>query len=365
MERLQSIDTLRGITIIAMILVNSPGTWDHVYPPLLHAEWHGLTPTDLIFSTFLYIIGISIVLAYRKSKIHNKKKYKKISIRSLKIFGLGLLINFITPIFPFVEDLDNVRILGVLQRIGIIFCFSSFIFFNLNTKKIVIIIAVILIGYYLFTGFFILPNGCIPTFENSTENWVNFLDRHIIGSNHMWKPSHEPEGILSTLPSMTSSLLGILAGKILTSNHSVKNKGLQLIYFSIFLLISGYLWSIWFPINKTMWSSSYALVTAGWASLILSTIYFFNTFKKISTPKVSEYVSKNAIVIYFLSMVTTKFFYIIQIDDKQNIHSWIFNSIFLGINNLKLASLTYAIFVVAFYLFLAYLLYIKKIFIKI
>ena len=181
----------------------------------------------------------------------------------------------------------------------------------------------------------------------------------------MWKSSHEPEGILSSLPAITTSLLGVLVGKMLTSDNSDENKVMQLIYFSLFFLISGYLWSFWFPINKTMWSSSYVLVTAGWASLILSIVYYFNKFKKISAPRVIKYVSKNTIVLYSLSMVIAKFFYIIKINDTQNIHSWIFDSIFIRTDNLKLASFAYAICIVAFYLFLAYFLHLKKISLKI
>ncbi|SEB70726.1 Predicted acyltransferase [Tenacibaculum sp. MAR_2009_124] len=363
MARLQSVDTLRGVTIIAMILVNNPGSWSHVYTPLLHAKWHGLTPTDLIFPFFLFIVGISISLAY-KNKTPDNNTYKKILTRSLKLIGLGLLINVITPTIPFIEDLETVRILGVLQRIGIVFFFSSIIFLNLNKKGIIISTSLILVGYYLLTGFLPLPNGAIPTFAKSSSNWTIYIDNLLLGK-HMWQPTYDPEGILSTFTSIATCLLGILAGKIITSENTIKKKVLQLVYYAAILLTSGYVWNIWFPINKSIWSSSFVLATAGWATLILAIAYYLNDLKKLNTPKLIAYVSKNAITVYFLSMIISKFFYTIKLNDNQNIHSWLFDSIFIHLNNLKLASFVYAVSVVAFYLYLAYFLFKKKIFLKV
>ena len=122
-QRIQSVDILRGISIAAMILVNTPGDWNHVYTPLLHAHWHGLTPTDLIFPFFLFIVGISISFAYKNAE-NEKSTYKKITIRSLKLIGLGVFLNLFVPYFPFITDLNTVRIPGVLQRIGIVFFIS-------------------------------------------------------------------------------------------------------------------------------------------------------------------------------------------------------------------------------------------------
>ncbi|CAM1373877.1 acyltransferase family protein [Tenacibaculum xiamenense] len=363
MARLQSVDTLRGITIIAMILVNNPGSWSHVYAPLLHAEWHGLTPTDLIFPFFLFIVGISISLAYN-NKTPDKNTYKKILTRSLKLIGLGLFINVITPIPPFIEDLETVRILGVLQRIGIVFFFSSIMFLNLNKKGIIVSVAIILIGYYLLTGFIPLPNGALPTFNNSPNNWAIYIDNLLLGK-HMWQPTYDPEGILSTIPSVATCLLGVLTGKILTSENTIKKKVTQLVYFSLFLLATGYIWNIWFPINKSIWSSSFVLTTAGWATLILGFTYYLNDLKKLNTPKFIGNVSKNAITVYFLSMILSKFFYAIKINNNYNLHSWLFDTIFAPLSDLKLASFAYAASVVGFYLYLAYFLFKKKIFLKV
>lgn len=363
MKRLESLDTLRGITITGMILVNNPGSWSHVYAPLLHAKWHGLTPTDLIFPFFLFIVGVSISIAYR-NKVINRNIYKKILTRSFKLIGLGLLINTVSPNFPFVETINQIRIPGVLQRIGIVFLCSSFIFLKYDTKKIIIIIAFILLSYYLFLNFMPLPDGKSPTFDESSNNWVNYIDQTILGS-HMWKPISDPEGLLSTIPAIATCLLGTLIGKIILSRRNDKDKLKRLLWCTLFLLFSGYLWGYLFPINKSIWSSSYALVTSGWGTLTLAIAYYINDLKRISSPKPIIYVSQNAIIIYFLSMIISKFFYQIKVNDKQNIHSWIFDTIFVFFKDLKLASFSYALCVVLFYLLLAYSLYKKKIFIKV
>ncbi len=364
MKRLQSVDTLRGLTIIAMILVNNPGTWSSVYPPLLHAKWHGLTPTDLIFPFFLFIVGISIALAYKNQKANNLT-YKKIIRRSLKLIGLGLFINIFTPNFPFIEELQTLRIPGVLQRIGIVFLVSSILFLNLTVKNITSVIALLLLSYFLFTGFMHLPNGELPSFENNLNNWSNYIDYTILG-NHMWRSTFDPEGLLSTIPSIATCLLGIIAGKILTYQNSNYKKEHSLLFFAIGLFILGYTWSIWYPINKTIWTGSFVLVTAGWASLALSITYYINDIKNITLSKKLIYVSKNAITIYFLSMVIAKTFYLIKINDNETIHSWLFNVFFNHhIPITELASLLYALSVVSFYLLLSYILFKKNIFFKV
>lgn len=168
-KRIESVDILRGFTIAAMILVNTPGTWSHVYPPLLHAEWNGLTPTDLIFPFFLFIVGISIHFAY-KHKPNIKSTYKKIIIRSLKLIGLGLFLGLFLPYPPFFKDFETLRFFGVLQRIGIVFLCSSVLYLNCNWKLLLSIGCVILIGYWIFLGFIPLPDGTLPTFDRANNN---------------------------------------------------------------------------------------------------------------------------------------------------------------------------------------------------
>ncbi|OBQ54241.1 DUF1624 domain-containing protein [Tamlana sp. s12] len=359
-KRIASVDILRGLTIVAMILVNTPGDWGHVYAPLLHAAWHGLTPTDLIFPFFLYIVGISIYYAY-KNKANSRDTYKKIGIRSLKLIVLGLFLNIFSPLFPFVEDMETFRIPGVLQRIGIVFFIVSIIYLNCNWKQILAICLIILLGYYLFLGFVPLPNGALPTFDRAENNWTNYIDLQLLG-NHMWQPDYDPEGILSTIPSIASCLIGVLIAKVLDRLAPLK----PLLITAFALLISGYGFSLIFPINKAIWSSSFVLVTSGWGTLILAVIYYFRDIKEYQFGSIFKYVGTNAITIYFLSSFISKCMYSIKLDENHNIHSWLYQTLFFPeLISAKLASLLYALVVVAFYVILGYIMFQKKIFIKV
>ena len=361
-QRVESVDILRGFTIAAMILVNTPGTWSHVYAPLLHADWHGLTPTDLIFPFFLFIVGISISYAY-KNKTKNSETYRKIFIRSLKLIGLGLFLNWFLPYVPFFKGFETLRIPGVLQRIGIVFLISSILFLNLRWRALLSLSILILLSYWMLLGFVPLPDGTTPTFDRAPNNWTLFLDSNILG-NHMWKSDYDPEGLISTIPSIVTCLFGILIGKLLSSLSNYKERILFLI--SILLLFLGYLWSMVFPINKAIWSSSFVLVTAGWATLILSIIYYLTDVRSIKFGSIFKYVGMNAITIYFLSSFISKVFYLTKINETENIHSWLYHNLFdLSFLSDQFSSLLYAITVVLFYLLLGFILYKRRIFIKV
>ena len=361
-KRIEAVDILRGLTILAMILVNTPGTWGHVYPPLLHANWHGLTPTDLIFPFFLFIVGISIFFAY-KNKPNTTSTYKKIIIRSLKLIGLGLFINMFLPYFPFVEDFETLRFPGVLQRIGIVFLISSILFLNCNWKILLGISIFTLIGYWFFLGFMPFPNGAIPSFDRATNNWANYIDLNVLGK-HMWQPDYDPEGILSTIPAIVSCLFGILIGQ--TISIIDKNKVIILLLMSGLFLISGYLFANWFPINKAIWSSSFVLVTCGWAVLILSLIFYFTDVLNLKFGSVFKYVGMNAITIYFLSSIVSKSFYLTQVNEGRDVHTYLYDSFFVyPFLSEETSSLLYALVVVLFYAGLGCFLFKKKIFIKV
>ncbi|WP_412987104.1 acyltransferase family protein [Pontimicrobium sp. IMCC45349] len=360
-KRIESVDFLRGFTIAAMILVNTPGTWSHVYKPLLHAEWHGLTPTDLIFPFFLFIVGISIYFAY-KNKSNSVETYKKVIIRSLKLIGLGLVLNWFTPYFPFIGEWETLRFPGVLQRIGIVFFISAVLYLNCSWKTILAISCSVLLGYWLFLGFMILPEGISPTFDRAPNNWAMYIDSNLLGS-HMWKTDYDPEGFFSTLPSIISCLFGILVARLL---DNLNNRVYLLFGTGLLLLVSGYIFNIWFPINKAIWSSSFVLVTSGWGTLILAIIYYFTDIKSIQIGSMLKYAGMNAITVYFLSSFITSIFYQVKIGENDNIHSWIYTTIYThDFMSDKFSSLLYALTVVAFYLLLGYIMYRKKIFIKV
>lgn len=362
MSRVESVDILRGFTIAAMILVNTPGTWGAVYGPFLHAEWHGLTPTDLIFPFFLFIVGISIYFAY-KNKHNTTSTYGKIVVRSLKLIGLGMFLNLFLPYFPFFSDYETLRFPGVLQRIGIVFLLSSILYINCNWKALLGIGLTILIGYWLFLGFVPIPsqNGELPTFDRASNNWVNYVDLKLLGK-HMWQHDYDPEGILSTVPAIVTCISGILIGKLLDGLEHVR----LLFFTALGLLLSGYVFNIWFPINKAIWSSSFVLATSGWATLILAIIYYLKDVKQYRFGTIFKYVGMNAITIYFLSSFISKSMYLIKVNEQENVHSYLYQTIFVyDFIPEKLSSLLYALVVVGLYSGLGYLLFKKKVFIKV
>lgn len=360
-DRILSVDIFRGATIVLMILVNTPGTWSAVYAPFLHAPWHGYTPTDLVFPFFLFIVGTSIVFSY-KNKTTNSGTYKKIIIRTLKLIGLGLFLGAFTLSFPFIKDFADIRFPGVLQRIGVVFFFASILFINFKWKTLVAICVVILIGYWLLMGF-VPVEGMESTLERAPNNLANYLDVKVFGT-HNYKVDYDPEGLLSTLPSICSSLLGIFTGLILTSKQ--EKKATILMGLGGGLLIVGYVWDIVFPINKALWSSSFVLVTAGWANLVLALIYYLTDVKGIKFGSIFRYAGANAIILYFLSSFISKIMGMIKVNEDQSLHGWLFNTVYVhDFMSMQLSSLLYGLSVVTFYCLLAYVLYKRKIFIKV
>ncbi len=360
-NRIVSVDIFRGMTIVLMILVNTPGTWSDVYAPLLHAEWHGYTPTDLVFPFFLFIVGTSIVFAYRNKKA-SKAVYKKITIRSLKLIGLGLFLGAFTLSFPFIKEFAEIRFPGVLQRIGVVFFFTAVLFLNLNWKQLIGVLITILVGYWLLMA--LIPVAGEPsTYERAPNNLANYIDLNVLGS-HMWKPDYDPEGILSTIPAIGSALLGIFTGYILVSQQ--QKKATLMFGLGGSLLLVGHLWDLIFPINKALWTSSFVLVTAGWGNVFLALIYYLTDVRKLQFGSIFRYAGANAIIVYFLSSFITKVFYLIQVDQDTSLHSWLFQNIFVhDFLSGQMSSLLYALAVTGFYCLLAFELYRRKIFIKV
>ena len=359
-KRVPSVDIFRGATILLMILVNTPGTWSAVYAPFLHASWHGYTLTDLVFPFFLFIVGVSISLSYKDKKL-KPQVFFKLTKRSLKLIALGLFLGAFTISFPFIKDFDSIRFPGVLQRIGLVFFFASILYLWGSKRSTTLIIGIILLVYWLWMGYLPL-DGVAPTYERGANNWANFIDLKLLGP-HMWQPDYDPEGILSTLPAIATTLLGTLAGDILRSN--TYQKASLLFLSGLVLLGLGHLLDLSFPINKALWSSSFVLVTAGWANLVLGTLFYLREVKKFSFGGVFSKVGTNAIAIYVTSSFITKLFYLIPFNGSS-IHETLFETIYLhqGVDP-ALSSLLYAITVCAFYVLMASIMYQKKIFIKV
>jgi predicted acyltransferase len=293
-ERLVALDVFRGMTIAGMLLVNDPGTWSAIYPPLEHAKWHGWTPTDLVFPFFLFIVGVTthISLSSRKAAGADRRALvRKIIRRGLLIVLFGLLLNAF-PFFwwgkiPNVPDptfmqrvawrVEHLRYAGVLQRIGVAYMFAALLTVYLTRRRIIGTIVGILIGYWMIMTLIPVPGtGTIGYFtldqpSNTLEAWT---DRAILGVNHIWSGSKtfDPEGPLSTLPAIATALLGVLAGEwIAEKRRPLTDRVVTLFGFGALGLLTGWLWSGLFPINKSLWTSSYVVFTAGFACVVLAT----------------------------------------------------------------------------------------------
>ena len=370
-KRLVSLDAFRGITIAAMILVNNPGTWNAVYKPLQHAHWNGWTPTDLIFPFFLFIVGVAIVFAFSKRLTLGQTKkdlYLKIIRRTLILFGLGLFLNG----FPFF-NLSTIRIPGVLQRIAITYFFASIIYLNFNIKSIYYITFGILAVYWIIMRTIPVPGYGAGVLE-PVGNLCWYIDSHIF-RGHTWAgapaPGFDPEGLLSTLPAISSVLFGILTGNYIKRKINEYEKVSSLFVWGFFAVIGGYIVSIWFPINKNLWTSSYVLLTTGMALIFLATCYWLidiKGYKKWSVPFLIY--GSNAITVYTLSGIIARmliFLFKVKLSDGEviTLKAYLFRTLFASWLPPHQASLAYAIVYDLILLGFMTILYKKKIFIKV
>lgn len=366
-KRVFSIDVFRGITIAGMILVNNPGSWNYVYPPLRHAEWHGWTPTDLIFPFFLFIMGVAITLSLSKRKeigLSESKIIQKIIRRSLILFALGLILH----LYPFHNfQLSKLRIPGVLQRISLCYLFSAILFIKMKPRNLAILTGIILIGYYLSMTLIPVP-GYGAGNLSPEGNLTSYIDRIVFKGTRLWQRTWDPEGILSTFPAIATTILGIFAGLWLKERRKEFEKFFGMLLIGIILAVSGYLFSFFFPINKNLWTSSYVLFTGGLSYISLSLcflIFDFYNLKKIGIPFVIFGV--NPIAVYFLSGIFTKTLIMIKIKSGEtlSLYSWIFKNIFAPVAGNMNGSLLFAISYVLLWLGIMSIFYRLKILIKI
>ncbi len=458
-NRLVSLDVFRGVTIAGMVLVNNPGTWSAIFGPLKHAEWHGITPTDYIFPFFLFIVGVAIPIALGK-RIDagiTRDVYFKIVSRSFLIFALGILMSAI-PFFNFAEtqipyalkllivlsystalflflwdkvvpaliiagvtaavvtgftlagtlvvpyNIATMRIPGVLQRIAVCYLVVSIIFLHTNWKQQTVIGIALLLLYWLLMTVVPVPGCEIASVDDKACNLAAWLDRTILTEAHMWRSAKvfDPEGILSTIPAIVTTISGVLTGTWLKSeppasaggqydarevtdqDPSVEpastnwpaahpagsDKALGLFFAGTILLAVGWSWSLVFPLNKSLWTSSYVVYTSGLALLTLAFCYFvidIKGYKRWARPFVIFGV--NALALFVFSGIMARLMGMIRFagpDGKEiSLQGWIFNNMYLSIWSPINASLAYAISYILFWLFLMWLLYRRRIFIKV
>ncbi|WP_128548057.1 acyltransferase family protein [Larkinella soli] len=365
--RLLSLDVFRGVTVAAMILVNNPGDWGHVYAPLLHAKWHGWTPTDLIFPFFLFIVGVSISYALRKDgSSAGRNVTAKIVRRSLTLFALGLFLNLF-PHFNFA----TVRIPGVLQRIALVYLASALIYLYTDTRTQIRITAALLIGYWLLMTLVPVPGVGAPSLEPET-NLGAWLDRTLL-SGHLWASAKvwDPEGLLSTVPAVASGLIGVLAGTLLRSPRPEAEKVARLFVAGFLLAVGSYVWNGFFPINKSLWTSSFVLLTAGLAMEFLALAYWLvdvQGYRRWARPFVAFGV--NAITVFFLSGLIPRILNLIRVPmpggEEVGAKEWMYQTFFVPyFDSPYTASLAGALTFVLIWVGILLWMYSRKIIIKV
>jgi predicted acyltransferase len=386
--RLLSLDVLRGITIAGMILVNNPGNWGSVYPPLRHAEWNGLTPTDLVFPFFMFIMGVSMYLSYKKFDFKfSNRTFLKLFRRSSLLFLIGLAIGWLglfsgglrelqgtdiplgERIWQAATNFENVRILGVLQRLALVSFFGTLIILLIPHKHIPWLTGAILLIYWILIG-------VTGSYVAGEDNIIAIVDRAILGASHMYTETlpdgkvipFDPEGILSTLPCIAHVLIGFWAGKLISESKS-KNEQIQnLAIFGTILFFAGFFLHYGFPVNKKIWSSSFVLVTCGLASLLFSLLIWIidvNNKKKWSV--FFESFGVNPLFIYvvadILSILLSNVVFMYQ-GNWISIKNFVYFEWLSSVFGNYLGSLIFALCFVFINWIIAHILYKKKIYIK-
>lgn len=363
-NRLQSLDAFRGLTIAFMILVNTPGSWEYVYPPLRHADWHGCTPTDLVFPFFLFIVGVAMSFSFKR---YNNKwqsaAVRKIIKRTLIIFAVGLLLHA----FPFYnKQISGLRIMGVLQRIALAYGAGALLVLAFpKPRQLLFVCAGLLLGYWgILVGF-----GGDQPFDLET-NVVRQFDRWLLGDSHLWKGKglpFDPEGVLSTIPSIAQVILGYLAGRLIQTrrNDPLLVRNMWLI--GVGGIALGCLWHLAFPINKSLWTSSFVCYTSGWAMLLLGFFYWLMDKQQIRGWAFPLLVfGSNSIFAYVLASLVTKILLIWKIGEPtRSAYNYIYTEWLTPLAGAQNGSLLFAILMVTFCWVITWLMYKRGIFIKI
>lgn len=378
-----SLDVFRGATIAGMILVNDPGSWSHIYPPLEHADWNGWTPTDLIFPFFLFIVGVSLTLSFA-ARIARGASRRALAIhvarRSALIFAIGLFLNGF-PDF----DLSSIRIMGVLQRIALCYLVAGLLYLatferkpatdgatsvRANLRVTAAVAIALIVGYWAVMTFVPVP-GYGAGHLGKEDNLGAYIDRTLM-PGHLWSESvtWDPEGILSTFPAIASLLIGILAGEWLRSTRRDRQKAIGLASAGLVFLVVGRLLHPFFPINKNLWTSTFVLFTGGFAMLALAACYWLvdvRGWRKWTPPFLV--FGMNAILAYavaaLVSEVSTDFDFLKFHGHETTLHGWLYDRFFVPYASPVNASLAFAIFFTLVSFVILWPFYRAKLFLKI
>ena len=363
-SRLISLDIFRGMTIVFMIIVNTPGSWKYVYAPLRHAEWHGCTPTDLVFPFFLFIVGMSTFFSLKKygNEISGSSIFRIVR-RMTAIFAVGLFLT----IFPyFGRDYSTLRIMGVLQRIALAYGIGAIICLAVRREHLWIVTAVLLLVYW---GLLAFLGGADP--YSLEGNFALKADLAILGKNHIYKGfgiPFEPEGLLSTIPSVCTVIIGYFIGELVSKGAASGKTVIKLLLIGAGFVGLGFLWGMVFPINKPLWTSSYVLYTGGLAMVMLSVIYLLADVLKFRIWGTFFLVfGTNALFSFFLAGIWTKLILIIKIpsgNDKITLYTWFYEKVCVPVAGNLNGSFLFAVIQVLLLWCMVLILYRKKIMIR-
>lgn len=376
--RMLSLDVLRGLDIGFMILVNNNGDGAHAYWALKHADWNGFTPTDLVFPTFLFLVGISTVFSTESRLALGASKqslFMHTVRRAVIIFLLGLLVNS----FPHF-NLHTLRIYGVLPRIAVCYFVVACLYLISPGWRDKVVLAVLaLVGYFVLMRYVPVPGYGMPgrdiPFLDRDANLVAWLDRHIFSASHLYERTRDPEGLISTIPAVGTALMGMLAGIWLRTQRSIAEKARWIAFAGITCVMLGAAWNPWFPLNKKLWTSSFVLFAGGWSLLLLGLSMWVvdiagasrsseDRARKSRVFMLFLVFGTNAIVAYVFSELLAGAIDNIHVG-AGNLQQWLYHAILAGVPDRAFASLLYSLGFVAVCWLPIYLLYRKRIYIKI
>lgn len=381
-QRYYSLDVFRGATVCLMILVNNPGSWGHIYDPLEHASWHGLTPTDLVFPFFLFAVGNALAFVMPKMEAGGSSLFwKKVLKRSLLIFAVGLFLTWwpfvkwsdgslVFKPWSYVDDKGNpqgIRILGVLPRIALSYFFAAILIWHLKIRKAFFVSLVLLLVYWMLCLLLGTPGD-----PYSMKGWFgNAVDRTVLGEAHMYKGEgmpFDPEGIMSTIPSIVQVVFGYMVGDYILKKGKDFEMVTGLFVGAVALLVTGFCWDIVFPINKKIWTSSFTVYTTGLAMLTLATMIYFLEFRNIRGPlaRFFDVFGKNALFVFALSAFLPKGLSLIRLGDGTNPWNWLYKKVLIHVPGApENGSLLYAICVILFMWAICYWMDRKKIYVRV
>lgn len=376
--RLMSVDLLRGLAIAAMVLVNNPGSWSYVYAPMAHAEWHGWTPTDVIFPLFLFVVGVSMVLANGRRETFPAVGWPQWS-RALKLFGLGLFLaiffyNFRDPAYDWFEDrLTGIRWLGVLQRIALVYIFCCYLVSWLSTRGLIVAAVLCTLVPWLMMLWIPYSGDTGEVFRGQLlfgNHFSAWLDHWLLGSEHLYYRNAEPfpfdpEGVLTTLLAVSTCLLGVLAGLAWKACDGTEEGRMKLcrqwLAAGVLLLVVGQLLHPWVPINKALWSPSFVMVTGGVSLMLLATLFYLVDIRGFRGPLAPLLVfGVNAIALFMLAGVVGRVLIMIPVGETT-LKGWLFSNVFEPLFGSYGGSLAFAVSCLALFYVVMWQMYRRRI----